>query len=147
MELQSGALSTAGSALFVAKGLSQAVRVDLLQCFSAPFDRLAQEFGTNELAFLKKELRSDLITLRSQMVTDEIPAEYFLSPEKMFAPRLREIVAAARTALQDADKALSRCLTLTAGIKADELLDILGEILGEVRTSFLDALVMIFKSS
>ncbi len=136
VELQSGALSTAGSALFVAKGLSHAERVDLLRCFSAPFDRLAQEFGINELAYLKKAMRSDLITLRSQMVTNEISAEYFLSPEKMFAPRLREIVGSAQTSLQNADKALLHCLSLTAGIKSAELLNILGKILGEVRIDF-----------
>ncbi len=131
--LQSVALSTAGSALFVAKGLSQSERIKLLQCFSTPFDRLAQEFGTIELGFLKEELHSDLLTLRSLLVVDDIPTVLFTNPEKMFAPRLREIVCAARRALQDANEALSHCLTLTSGIRTTELLDILCKVLGEVR--------------
>ncbi len=135
VELQSGALSAAGSALVVAQGLSQSERIKLLQCFSSPFDKLAQEFGTIEFDFLKSELHSELITLKSQMDnTDEIPEALFISPEKMFVPRLREIVAAARKALQDADKALLHCLTLTSGLRSAELLDILSKILGEVRT-------------
>ncbi len=133
MGLQRVALSTAGTALFVAKGLSQSDRIKLLQCFSTPFDRLAEEFGTIELGFLNKELHSDFLTLTSQMVVDDIPPELFINPEKMFAPRLREIVSAAGTALQDANESLSHCLNLTSGIRAAELLDVLCKILGEVR--------------